>query len=514
VRNFNNQLSSTIAYSKTWKDRPYNFSVNASHNQNTVSRLINLNLPDIAFNVNTLYPFRQKNAVGDLKWYENIGIALNSNLRSLTQFYDTAGNIGRQLADNLRWGASHSVPITLSLPSLGPLQISPSVSYQENWYHEQFSRSWDPINQKLDTSVRKGFFTARDMTFGLGLTTRIFGAFTFGKNSRVQAIRHEIRPNVSLSYKPNFNAKNYYQTQVDTFGNVSRESYYSRSVFGAFSETRFAGLNFSIDNILQMKVRNRNDSSAQATKKISLLDGFSIGSNYNFLLDSFQFGQINMAARSNLFDKINITANAIFDPYQYNSEGRRIDELIWRKRPVSLGTLTSGGISLQSQFTGGGQKSEASAAYQQSLNQSRLDASGVPLEEYQQEAAYMRNNPGEFVDFNIPWSIDFSYSLRVARVISSNNPVRFKNNVNQDISFNSSVNLSPKWKIGASGSYNITGKELGVLSMFLSRDLHCWQLAINMAPIGRYRFFSINISPKSGLLRDLKVNRTRSFYDL
>jgi hypothetical protein len=513
IRNFTNQLSSSITYSKTWKDRPYNFSVSANHNQNTLNRLINLNLPDIVFNLNTIYPFRKKNAIGDLKWYENIGIALNTNVRSLTSFYDTAGNIGNQIADNLQWGASHSIPITLSLPSLGPVQVSPSVSYQEHWYDKQVTRSWDPVNRKLDTTTRNGLFTARDMNFGLGLTTRIFGSFAFGRKSRVQAIRHEIRPSISLNYKPNFNAGSYYNTQIDTLGNVVRESYYSRSIYGPFSETRFAGLSFSIDNVLQMKVRDKKDTSA-ALKKVSLLDGLSIGSNYNFLVDSFNFGFININARSNLFDKFSITANAQFDPYQYNDVGKRIDKLVWADKPLSLGTLLSGGISLQSQFTGGnGERSPTSAAYQQTLNQTRLDPNGMPLEEYQQEAAYMQNNPGEFVDFNIPWSIDFSYSLRFARVADFSNPGRFITTTNQDITWNSSANLSPKWKIGIAGAYNITAKEVGVISMFLSRDLHCWQLAINISPVGRYRFFSINISPKSALLRDLKVNRTRSFYE-
>ena len=65
-----------------------------------------------------------------------------------------------------------------------------------------------------------------------------------------------------------------------------------------------------------------------------------------------------------------------------------------------------------------------------------------------------------------------------------------------------------------SGSYNLTLKEIGVLTMNLSRDLHCWQMSVVLSPIGKYRFFTINISPKSSMLRDIKVNRTRYFYDL
>jgi hypothetical protein len=39
-------------------------------------------------------------------------------------------------------------------------------------------------------------------------------------------------------------------------------------------------------------------------------------------------------------------------------------------------------------------------------------------------------------------------------------------------------------------------------------------MAINLAPVGRYRFFTITINPKSPLLRDIRVNRTRYFFDL
>ena len=60
--NFQNQLTSSITYSKVWKNRPYNISIGANHNQNSVTRLINVNLPDVAFNVNTLYPFRRQRA--------------------------------------------------------------------------------------------------------------------------------------------------------------------------------------------------------------------------------------------------------------------------------------------------------------------------------------------------------------------------------------------------------------------------------------------------------------------
>ena len=147
-------------------------------------------------------------------------------------------------------------------------------------------------------------------------------------------------------------------------------------------------------------------------------------------------------------------------------------------------------------------------------HQAARNASGMPMDEFQQEAAYIQNNPSEFADFSIPWSISLSYSLRFSRFKSFSNPKSYETTFNQDVNWNGDVNLTPKWKIGMSGSYNISKKELGLLSMNLSRDLHCWQMSIAISPVGRYKFFTINISPKSSLLRDIKVNRTRYFYDM
>ena len=277
TRNFTNQLSSSITYAKVWKNKPYNVSISANHNQNTTQRLININLPDIAFNVNTQYPFRRKEVVGELKWYENIGIALNTNVRSLSSFYDTARNIGRQLVEKWQWGASHNVPLTISLPQVGAFQFAPTITYQEKWYQQKLVKSWNSIDKKIDTSInKKGFYTARDMNFGVSVSTRIFGLYTFRKSSKVQAIRHEIRPSLSANYKPDFTGKSSYSIQTDTLGNRSPYSYYDGSIYGPFSAGKFGGINFGIDNNLQMKVRNKRDTGESSLRKVSLLDGFSI----------------------------------------------------------------------------------------------------------------------------------------------------------------------------------------------------------------------------------------------
>ncbi len=507
--NFQNQLNSSITYSKMWKNKPYNISVSANHNQNSVSGLTNLNLPDIAFNVNTLYPFRRKEPIGDYKWFENLGIAYNGNARSLTSFYDTARNLGGQIFDNLQYGAQHSIPITLALPPLGVLQLSPSVSYQEKWYQKKIEKQFNPTLNKIDTvSQQDGLYTARQMSFGLSASTRLFGMFGFSEKSRIKAIRHEIRPSLSINYSPNFNANNYYNSTYDAAGNKQPLSYFDGSIYGAYGNQRFGGLSFNIDNNITAKIRDRKDTSAKADKKVSLLDGLGLSGSYNFLADSFQFSTISLQARTNLFEKVNISGQATFDPYQTNAQGKRINRLVLKDK-ISLGNLVSGGVQLQTSFKGG---DKSKKQQQPNISKTNSNIGAASLDESQQEAAYIKNNPSEFADFSVPWNVDLSYSLLFNRQFDFQNS-KFKTALSQGVTFNASANLTAKWKVGMNGSFDITTKKLGLLSAYLSRDLHCWQMGINLSPIGRSRYFSINISPKSTILRDLKINRTRSFTD-
>ncbi|CAN5195959.1 putative LPS assembly protein LptD [soil metagenome] len=512
-RNFSNQLYSSISYAKSWKDKPFNLTVNANHNQNTLQKLINVNLPDVAFNVSTLYPFRAKEKAGELKWYENLGIAYNGNTKSLFSFYDTTSNILRHILDTFQWGAHHSIPISLSLPQVGAFQISPSVGYDETWYQRKFIRSWNETNKKVDTSLQNGFFTARQMSFGLGVSTRIFGMIASkNKNSKIQAIRHEIRPSLSLNYKPDLNKNNFYYTQIDTFKRQAQFNVFEGNVFSGYSPGKFGGIGFGIDNNLQMKVRNKKDTSDGGLKKVSLIDGFSINGSYNLMADSFALGDFAVSLRSTLWEKVNITAGANLDPYDVDERGQRLKTLLWRRKPVSLGRLTNGNISVSSNFQGGNKK-EADKNKNNKTRKNMNPPPGYTTDDYANELAYINNNPAEYTDFSIPWTLNFSYALRFNKIFKADYS-GFRTDVMQDVSFAGTTALTPKWQIGMNGYYNITQKELGTLSINVAREMHCWQMSISLSPVGRYRYFSINISPKSGLLRDLRINRTRSFTDL
>jgi LPS-assembly protein len=522
--NFTNTLSSSISYSKTWGSK-YNLTATANHSQNNQTRDINLSLPNLSFTVNTFYPLQSKEFTGTPKWYEKLGIGLNTTAANQMNFKEQDFSL-RTLIDTLQWGAQHSIPIQLSLPQLGPFQISPGISYQEKWYSRKMFRTWDSVNSKLDTSVTKGLYRASDVSFSLGINTAMYGMFDkFGKKSPIAAIRHVIRPNISFSYKPDLGAKHYYNMQVDTAfeagpgqkykqGHTQRFSYFDGSIYGAPSEGVFGGIGFGIDNNIEAKVRSKKDTANGGLKKIRLIDGFGFTSSYNFVADSFKLAPFSLYIRSTLFDKINITAGATMDPYQTDSMGYRIDRYTWQSNKFgtgkkSLGRITNGNIAISTSFQSSNVKDKKAA---QAKEKALAEQGGVlTAEEQQMQLSYARANPAEFADFNVPWSLSLSYSMSFSRTIKPDYS-GWQTQTFQNLSWNGDFNLTPKWKVGMNGYYDIKASAIQQFTMYISREMHCWQLSINVTPVGLYRTFNFTISPKSGILRDLRLNRTRYFY--
>lgn len=509
TRNFSNQLSSSITYSKTWNNFG-NLSLSATHNQNNNTRLINMSLPNLNFTVNTLYPFQKKEFVGQPKWYEKLGIGLNSNLANQISFYDTAFSF-RRILDTIQWGAQHTIPIQLSLPSLGPVQIAPGINYQEKWFSRKFIRQWNNTLSKVDTVIEKGLYTGRDISFSLGMNTAIFGKFEkFKPTGKLVAIRHVIRPNLSISYKPDLAKKSFYNTQIDATGREFRFNEFDGSVFGPFSEGKFGGLGFGIDNNIEAKVRSKTDTTAAGNKVIKLIDGFGINGSYNFFADSFKLSTFSMYARSTLFEIINITAGAVMDPYKYDAKGFRTKQYAWQGGDgFSLGQIVSGNVAISATFQS--KKKDESKEKQNQKVQNDPNLPQQTMEEQMMQLEYVRQNPAEFVDFEVPWSVNVSYSLNFSRRFKSDYS-GFETISFSSLSLNGDFSLTPKWKAGMNTFYDFKTSKITSLTTFITREMHCWQLSINVTPVGLYRSFNITINPKSGLLRDLRVNRTRYFY--
>lgn len=506
-RNVSNMQSSSIAYSKTWKGKPYNLTVTANHNQNNNLHLVNLILPDAGFTVNTLYPFQRRGdkAVGAKRWYESVGIGYSTVARNQVSFYDTTKGIFSRVLDTMQWGAQHRFPISMSLPPLGPLIVSPFVSYEETWLTHRLQRRWNATANKLDTiSNNKGLFIDRQMSYGIGFNTSVYGMFPFKKGKVL--VRHVMRPSFNMNYRPNLSQRYYDVIQIDSFGRKQPLSQLSgnNNLFAGYGYGRFGGMSFGIDNNLEMKKRGKKDT---VDKKVRLIEGFGFNSGYNFLQDSMKLLPFNLYFRTTLFEKLSITAQGLYSPYKQDSLGRDTRLYVWQGDRFRLGRLRSGSVSMSTSFQS--KPRDANKPAQENPNETQIKDPSL-LGDMQRTQQYVNRNPAEYVDFNIPWSINLSYSLVFSRRIQEG---RTKTDVTSNVSFNNTFSLTPKWMFTTSGYYDLGTMELTMFTLSVSRDMHCWQLSVNVTPIGSYKYFNISISPKSSILQDLRVNRTRYFYN-
>lgn len=501
-QNYQNQISSSISYTKTW-DNKYNLSVNLNHNQNNNLGLVNMSLPNINFNAITIYPFQSKDQIGAGKWYEKLGIGYNGSFQNQLSFYDSALNFNK-LLDTMQWGAQHSIPISLSLPSLGPITITPGISFDEKWFGQQSIKTWNNKTKQVDTSISRGFYRAPNMSFSLGTASRIFGTYKFKKTSSIQAIRHEVRPSISMSYTPDLAASYHYTTQIDSTGRNYRFSKYDGGIGGGYSEGTFGGMGFGVDNLLEMKMKDKKDTTEGVFKKVKLIEGFGFNSSYNFLADSFALGNFNIYMRTTLFENLNITSNLTMDPYQTDKQGFRVNKLDFDPTRLKFGNITSGGLSFSTSF-----KSKSTDGKETKQKDIPIDPFMTP-DEQQRQLQYAKSNPAEFTDFNIPWTLTLSYSFQFSRYMKPDYS-GFQINTYSSLNFNGDFSITPKWKLGGTGYIDVAKRSIQQLSMFITREMHCWQLAINVTPIGLYKSFSISVNPKSGILRDLKINRSRTF---
>ncbi|TKK68509.1 LPS-assembly protein LptD [Ilyomonas limi] len=503
IRNYNNMLQSSISYSKTSQDGKYNLTVSATHNQNSNLRLQNISLPNVSFTVNTIYPFEQKEPTGTPKWYEKLGVGYSGNVRNQFSFYDTAFSINRIL-DTARFGAEHTIPITLSLPALGPFIVSPNISFSQLWFGDKHDIFWNDAAKRVDTVTQRGFYTASRMSYGVGVNTRIFGTVNFPKSKNIVAIRHEIKPTIGFSYTPDLVGQHFKRIQTDTVqgGHYNLVSDLGNTVYSMYSPGRSGTITFGLDNLLEMKVKNKKDTTGEEpTKKVKLIDGLSINTGYNLLADSLNWSDISINFRTTLLNnKVNVTGNALISPYGVDVTGNEINDLLWKHG--SFGRLTNAGFNISTSLQS---KSKDGKTQQERIQADET----LTMDEQLAELQYVRDNPAEFTDFDIPWTLQLSFAASLSRLQRSN--FTYVNQFNSSLNVNGDFSLTPKWKIGGNFMFDVKNLQIGMLTMYITRDMHCWQLSINVTPIGITRSFSIVLNPKSGLLRDLRINRSRYF---
>jgi len=480
-----NTFQSSIAWSKFWPGKPYSFSASLSHSQNTITKDVSMSLPNTNFSVNRFYPFKRKITVGVEKWYEKIGVSYQNNFQNSVQ---TKDSLLFKTSNQFRYGMSHSIPVSTSFKILKHFTLSPSVTYNERWYPETIRKNYIAGEDSIVTDTIKGFRAARDFIFSTSLNTRVYGMVQM-KKGKIAAIRHVLSPTLTYGYRPDFGdpSFNYYKNyQLNSDGQVGQYSVFETGIYGGPPSGRYGVIGLNIDNNLEMKVRSYTDSTVNL-KKIKIFESLSAAISYNTAVDSLNWSNINVNGRTTLFDKVNLNISGSFDPYVYDTLGRRINktELNENNR---LARLVNASASIGFNLTGG--------------NKPKTSTKGT-----EDELEQINRNINDYVDFSIPFNLMVSYSLSYSRA------GLLQAVVNQILNFNGDISLTPKWKITFNSGYDFTAKDLSYTSLGIYRDLHCWEMRVNWVPFGIQENYYFQINVKSSILQDLKLSKKNDIYD-
>jgi len=516
------QRQSSVSYSKNWEGTPFNLSASMNHSQNVRNKTVSLNLPKISFNASRIYPLKGRANTATKKWYQELQFQYSASLDNQINTYDSL-LFKKDVLQKMRSGFKHEAPLSLQLRPFRNFSISPQVSYTGVLYTQKIEKIWDPghfdpeLNRFEPTVL---IDTARGLFYGQALNPslsasynpQIYGTFTFRSDSRVQAIRHVMKPAVSFSYIPvvkGLSSDMYRKIQVDTSGRMSEYSVFEGNIFGTPSLSRRSGtVSFSLVNIIEAKVFARDDTTGKP-KKVKIIDNLGITTSYNIFADSIKWSPVVMAMRTTIFNNFNISANSSFSLYGIDSIGRQIAAFAYAQNKklmrlnnfsVSLdfdvGELLRGkkdkqgspGSQLSGQLSSGSnQESGINDILSQNPEKALLDEYGYPV-------------------FNVPWSLAVSYNLNYTKTITK--PV-----VRQTLSFNGNVSLTKKIAITFTSGYDFKMKEITMTQIGITRDLHCWDMSFNWVPNGSMKMWNFTIRVKAAILSDLKYERRKDFHD-
>lgn len=495
-------ISSRISYSKNFVGTPFRLSTSLSHSQNNQTKIINLNLPNISFTMDKIYPLKRESNIGAPNWYEKIGLSLSTSFDNKVDVQEK-DLFKKSTLNRMSNGMKHSIPLSTSFNLLKFITVSPSVNYDEFWYTKTIRREFDIVTLAPKDDTISGFRRAWQYSTGVSMSTRVYGMFNFGKDKGIQAIRHVISPSISFSYRPDFSDPRYgfYKTyQPGLNAQVAKYSIFDRSVYGGPGAGKQGLVSFGLGNNLEMKVRSSKDTVSNF-KKIKIFESLNFGSSYNLLADSMKLSPISFSGNTRLFDKISVNFSGSLDPYALNSLNTgRIDRFEFN-RNKKLARLTS--VSFGFDFSLNSTKNENNPT-NQNIGEGLQKGDNMNNPEFGQSLSTNYSNAQ--VDFSIPWNLRVNYNFNYSKPL-------IEKTITQTLGFSGDFSLTPKWKIGFQSGYDIKSRKLTSTSLNIYRDLHCWEMRMTIIPFGAYKSYGFQINVKSGMLQDLKWKKQDSYLD-
>ena len=164
-------------------------------------------------------PFKVKNRIGAVKWYEKISVNYSGNIRNSINNVKEKEILHKSIVRDWQNGWRHSIPITLpSFNLLKYINLSPTFNYSERWYTSYINKTYDPAYnnprpsglapQHVRVDTIYAFRRNYEYSYSLASSTNIYGMYQIkNPKSKIKAIRHKITPSVSFKLYPRFRTK-------------------------------------------------------------------------------------------------------------------------------------------------------------------------------------------------------------------------------------------------------------------------------------------------------------------
>ncbi len=512
-----NEFQSSVAWQRNWNNK-YFLTLNGSHRQNTKTHAVDITLPELTFSVNRFYPLKKEG--GKKKFYEELAISYSANARNSVATTDSTIFDDQMWNHEMQWGAIHKIPISLPLKVMKYFTLSNSINFTDrmasqtirirDWSNDTiFSAEGDTLVGYNQKDTIPGFRNAFDFSMSTSLSTKLYGMAKF-KKGPVRAIRHVFTPSIGFSYTPDFSTDNYgyFGYYLDKEGKEVQYSEFDGTLFGSPPGQKSGSITFSFGNNLEMKVPSRKDTIT-GMKKIVLIESFNISGSYNLAADSLNMSTIAMSGRTTLWKGLSIQYNSLWDPYAADSAGNRYNKFQWDvNRKLLRLDNTSWRLSFSYSI------SDKDFGKNKGKQQEELPAE-LPPNATENEMEEIINNPDDYVDWKIPWSLSLNYNFTYTNKLNYINFMKVPTEtIVQTLGFNGQVNITPKWKFTFNSGWDFTQNQLSYTSINLYRDLHCWEMRFSWIPTGARQSWNFSINVKASILQDLKLNKKKDFRDI
>ena len=509
--NMNNTMSSSISYSKTFETVPQiNYTVSANHSQNTNTQQINMSLPNLQASVDRIYPFAPKNG-SKRGFIQNINLQYNVRGENRIQTTDSLF-FKTEMFKSMNSGFQHTIPLATNFKLFRYFSVTMSGNYTESWVFNTIRRSFNENENRVMDERINGFDAFRQYNFSSNIGTTLYGTYYFKKGSKLEALRHVIRPSASYMYTPSFDQ--YYDTYAIDANGTTMEEYtrFQGGLWGAPNQNMSNMMSFSVGNNLEAKVRD-DESSTGESKKVMILNSLNFGTSYNMSSDSLKLAPVRVSGNTMLLkNKLNLNFGTSLDPYAINNEGQRIDKMNI-KNGGSLFRMTSANLTLNYSLSSddplfGGNKGKENSEDQNVMNGGRADdlfGKSLDLADRRKSMFDKEDDedevPTSLYSSKIPWDITFAYSM------TYNNANRDPRISNNSLMFSGNVTLTPSWRFGFSSGYDFVNKGVTYTQLRFERDLKSWRMDFSWIPNGYYKQWTFFIGIKSSVLQDIKYEK-------